>query len=119
METRRLRILQKPSEVQKQLEEVVLNGDLLPKGCYQIRDPSALPASLQVLVVRSTQDGRVWSCWANTFDTWLFTCEMSLSRSREHGVPVLLVNRYDQRGELENSSSWMSDSKGKWLRCHT
>ena len=117
MDTRRLRALQPPAEVEKLLEAFVSSRELLPKGCYPIRDPGALPAPLQVVVVRATQEGRVWACWANNFDTWLFTCEMSLSLSRERGVPVLVVNRYGERGELEESAAWVSDPQGKWTRC--
>jgi len=42
---------------------------------------------------------------------------MSLPRSRERGVPVLMVNRYTESGELQDAGSWMSDPEGKWRRC--
>ena len=117
METRRLRTLQQPSQVAKLLEAFVARADLLPKGCYQIRDPTALPSPLQRIVTRALQDGRVWTCWANTHDTWLFTCELSLPSSRERATPVLLVNRYAESGELQDAGSWMTDPDGKWRRC--
>jgi hypothetical protein len=117
METRRLRALQPPSEVEKMLDAIILGATQLPKGSRQIRDAGELPTPLQVIVIRATQEGRVWSCWANNFETWLFTCEMSLSLSRERGVPVLLVNRYAERGELEDSASWVAYADGKWFRC--
>ena len=117
METRRLRTLQKPSQVEKLLEAFVTRGDLLPEGCYQIRDPAALPPALQGVLTRAIQEGRVWASWANAHDTWLFTCEMSLASSRERGAPVLLVNRYGESGELKDAGSWMTDPDGKWRRC--
>ena len=117
METRRLRTIQQPSHIERLLEALVSRADLLPKDGYQIRDPSALPPPLQALITQATQEGRVWGCWVNSFETCLFTCEMSLPRSRERGSPVLLVNRYNESGELQDDGSWTSDPEGKWQRC--
>ena len=117
METRRLRTIQQPSHIEKLLEALVSRANLLPKDCYQIRDPDALPSQLQRLIARAAQEGRVWRCWANSYETCLFTCEMSLPRSRERGSPVLLVNRYSESGELQDAGSWMSDQEGKWRPC--
>jgi hypothetical protein len=117
METRRLRTLQTPSEVEKLLEDVVSKGYSLPKDCHPVRDLRALSAPLRALVVQAAQDGRVWTCWGTNFDMWLFTGEMSLSLSRERGAPVLLVHRYGERGELHSAEHWMSDPQGKWVQC--
>jgi hypothetical protein len=116
MDTRRLRTLQPPAEVERLLGEILEGGEMLPKGCHEIRDPEELPAPLKVVLVRANQEGRVWACWASNFETWLFTCEMSLSLSRERGLPVLSVNRYGERGELEEAAAWMTDTKGRWRR---
>ena len=117
METRRLRTLQQPSHIEKLLEALVSRASLLPKDSYQIRDPGALPPPLQTLIAQAAQEGRVWRCCANSYETCLFTCEMSLPRSRERGSPVLLVNRYSESGELQEAGSWMSDQEGKWRPC--
>ena len=116
METRRLRTIQQPSHIERLLEALVSRANLLPKDCYQIRDPATLPPPLQTVIAQAAQEGRVWGCWANSYETCLFTSEMSLPRSRERGVPVLLVNRYDESGELQDAGSWMSDPEGKWRR---
>src|SRR5260370_26027512 len=100
METRRLRTIQQPSHIERLLEALVSRASLLPKDSYQIRDPSTLPPQLQTLIAQAAQQGRVWGRWANSYETSLFTCEMSLSRSRERGEPVLLVNRYGGSSEL-------------------
>jgi hypothetical protein len=42
---------------------------------------------------------------------------MSLPLSRERGSPVLLVEHYDESGELKESGAWMPDQEGKWRRC--
>lgn len=118
METRRLRtIQQQPSHVERLLEALVSRADLLPKDGYQIRDSGALPPQLQTLIAQAAEEGRVWRCWANSYETCLFTCEMSLPLSRERGSPVLLVNRYSESAELQDAGSWMSDQEGKWRRC--
>jgi hypothetical protein len=117
METRRLRHIQQPSQTETLLDALITRGYMLPKEAFQIRDPNSLPAQLQQVVARATEEGRVWSCWATSHDIWLFTCEMSLPLSRERGAPVLLVNRYAETGELTESSSWTSDPHGTWRRC--
>jgi hypothetical protein len=111
-----LRHIQQPSNVERLLDALVSRAYLLPKDCYQIRDPSALPAKLQTIVTRAGQEGQVWACWATGQDIWLFTCEMSLPMSRERGSPVLLVSRYGEQGELTDYGSWMCDPGGTWRR---
>jgi hypothetical protein len=117
METVRLRRIQEPSHVERLLEAYVSRGDLLPKDAFQIRAMRALSPQLQRVVTRATQKGHVWACWADSYHTWLFTCEMSLPLSRERGAPVLLIDQYDEAGELKDSGTWVSDQDGKWRRC--
>ena len=117
METMRLRKIQAPSQVERLLESYVARADLLPKDSFQIRTTRALSPQLQRVVTRATQKGHVWACWADSYHTWLFTCEMSLALSRERGAPVLLIEQYDEAGELKESATWMSDQEGKWRRC--
>jgi hypothetical protein len=117
METVRLRRIQEPSQVERLLEAYVARGELLPKDAFQIRAMRALSPQLQRVVTRATQKGHVWACWADSYHTWLFTCEMSLPLSRERGAPVLLIDQYDEAGELKDSGTWVSDQDGKWRRC--
>jgi hypothetical protein len=117
METERLRNLQQPSQTEVLLEALVSRGDLVPKDAYRIRDPKALSPQLQTIVARTASEGRVWSAWAATHYLWLFTCEISLHLSRERETPVLLVNHYNENGELEDTGPWMADAQGKWQRC--
>ena len=117
METVRLRNLQQPSQIEVLLEALVSRGDLLPKDAYRIRDPTALSPQLQMIIPRVASEGRIWACWATAQRMWLFTSEMSLHLSRERGKPVLLVDRYRENGELEDSGPWMADAAGKWQRC--
>jgi hypothetical protein len=117
METLRLRGIQQPSQVEKLLESYIAHAKVLPKDSYPVRDPTTLPSQLQRIVDREAEKGRTWLCWADPFNTWLFTCEMSLPLSRERGAPVLQLDLYDEAGELKESGSWMVDQGGKWRRC--
>jgi hypothetical protein len=117
METRRLRHIQQPSQIETLLDALITRGCVLPKDAFQIRDANSLPNPLQRVVARAKEEGRVWSCWATNHDIWVFTCEMSLPLSRERGAPVLLVNRHGETGELTDSGSWTTDPQGKWQRC--
>lgn len=116
METLRLRSIQNPSHVGRLLEELISRGTLLPQDGQQVHDPDELPPQLKAVVSRAAADGRVWACWASSQEIRLFTCEMSLPLSRERGTPVLLVNRYDDRGELKDVGTWVADPEGKWRR---
>ena len=117
METTRLRNLQQPSQTELLLETLVSRANLLPKGAFRVRDPNALPSPLQAVVARAGSEGRIWAAWATPHQTWLFTCEMSLHRSRERGSPVLLVDRYGEDAGLQDAGSWAADAQGQWQRC--
>jgi hypothetical protein len=117
VETVRLLNLQQRSQIEVLLETLVSRAGLVPKDAYRIRDAKALSPQLQMIITRATSEGRVWVCWSNPHYYWLFTGEMSLDLARERGAPVLLVNRYDENGELEDSGPWTTDSAGKWQRC--
>lgn len=117
METLRLRNLLQPGQTEILLETLVSRAGLLSKDAYRIRDPQALSPQLQMIITRATSEGRIWACWANPHSIWLFTGEMSLHLSRERGAPVLLVNRYDENAELEDTGPWTTDSAGTWQRC--
>ncbi len=119
METVRLRKIQEPSHVERLLQSYVSRANLLPKDSFQIRATRALSPQLQRVVTRATQKGHVWACWADSYHTWLFTCEMSLPLSRERGAPVVQIDLYDEAGELKESGTWFSDQEGKWCRCAT
>jgi hypothetical protein len=117
METLRLRGIQQPSEVEKLLEAYVTHSKLLSKNCYRIFDPAAMPSQLQRVLARASEQGRIWLCWTDAFNSWLFTCEMSLPLARERAAPVLQVNLHGESGELIDSGDWMVDRQGKWHRC--
>jgi len=116
-ETLRSKRLQQPSQIERLLETFIARSSFLPADAYQIRDPDALPATLQRLALTASLEGRVWSGWASGLRVWLFTCEMPLATSRERGATVLQVKRYSEDGELQEAGSWTADRDGKWHRC--
>ena len=116
METLRLRKLHHPSKVERLLEACILRSNILPKNSYQIRDPRSVPQGLQRILSQATEQGMVWSCWAAGSDTWMFTCEMCLSLSRERGAPVLHVSLHNKDGSLTDSGNWTTDALGTWHR---
>ena len=115
METARLRRLQHP-QVERLLEAYISRSNVLPKGSYQIRDPRSVPVGLQGILSQAMEQGKVWSCWTHSSDTWLFTCEMSMSLSRERGTPVLHVSLHSRNGALTDSGTWTIDTQGTWRR---
>ena len=115
METLRLRKIQL-SQVERLLDACIAPSNVLPKDFYQIRDPGAVPRALQLILSQASDEGKVWSCWTNSSDTWLFTCAMSLPLSRTRGTPVLEVRLHSQDGALKDSDTWTADPQGMWTR---
>ena len=116
METLRLRRMQEPSRVERLLDAYIAHGGELPDDCYQVRDSSGLPSALRIVLARAIEQGEAWSCWARGSQLWLFTCHMSLERSRERGGPVILVRVYDEDAQLLDSGAFRFDSQGNWTR---
>ena len=115
METLRVRKIQL-SQVERLLDACITRSNVLPKDCYQIRDPGAVPRALQLIVSQASDEGKVWSCWTNSSDTWDFTCAMSLPLSRTRGIPVLEVSLHSQDGALKDSDTWTTDPQRMWTR---
>jgi len=114
METKRLRMIQQPSHLERLLEAYITRSRVIPLDSYQIRDPGALTPVLRSIARQAAAEGLVWACWACGAHLWLFTAEMSLPLSRERGRPVLCVNRYNDHGELIEAGSWVLDPGGFW-----
>jgi hypothetical protein len=115
VETLRLRRIQQP-QVERLLEAYISRSRVLPMESYQIRDPCSVPGGLQLILSKAIEQGKVWSCWTDSSDTWLFTCEMSLPLSRKRGTPVLQVSLHSSDGALKDSGTWTTDPQGAWHR---
>ena len=116
MHTVKLRQVQEPSSVKRLLESFVSRTHFFADGSHQVSDPRELPPNVRAILSRASAQGQAWSCWARGSQIWLFTGEMSLPLSRERGTPVLLVRRYGEDAELQDSGAWRYDALGAWGR---
>lgn len=116
-ETARLRKLQQqPAHTERLLHALVVRANLVPEGAHQIRAFASVPKALRIIAgLAVTTNGHIWSCWTHEGRTWLFTGELSLPQSRARGVPVLLVDVYDEAGP-KDSGLW-AHCDGTWRRC--
>ena len=73
METLRLRALQQPVHTERLLEAFATRANIVPRNSYRIRDPDALPLTLQRVMFDAAQEGCIWVCWARGSHSWLFT----------------------------------------------
>jgi hypothetical protein len=62
VETLRLRALQQPVHAERLLEAFATRANIVPKNSYRIRDPDALPLTLQRVMFNAAQEGRIWVC---------------------------------------------------------
>jgi hypothetical protein len=112
----RLRKIKQPSELEELLDSYISQSAVVPKGSYQIREPGSVPRDVRKVLTQAVREGHSWSCRAHGLHTWLFTCNISHSLSREHGAPVLQVSVYGDDGGLQDCGTWMPDQHGKWCR---
>ena len=106
-ETARLqRLRQQPAHAERLLHSLVVRANLVTEGAHQIRNFASVPKELRITAgLAATTNGHIWSCWTHEGRTWLFTGELSLPLSRARGVPVLLVDVYDDAGP-KDSGLW-------------
>ena len=116
-ETARLKKLrQQPAHAERLLHAVVVRARLVPEGAHQICSFASLPKELRIIAgLAATTNGHTWSCWRHEGRTWLFTGELSVPQSCARGVPVLLVDVYDETGS-QDSGLW-AYAEGMWQRC--
>ncbi|HEX4023326.1 MAG TPA: hypothetical protein VHX52_01275 [Steroidobacteraceae bacterium] len=114
MRTLTLRSMQQPSYLDTLLYSIVMQLSILPADAYPIREPDKLPAGLRQIARMATHVGQSWGCWTDGRDRhWLFVAEMPLTR----GKPLLELNRYDEAGDIRDTSNWYCDDNDQWLRC--
>jgi hypothetical protein len=116
-ETAQLRKLQQqPAHAERLLHALVTRANLVPEGAHQIRNFASMPKELRIIAgLAATTNGHIWSCWMHEGHTWLFTGELSLAQSRARGVPVLVVDVYDEAGP-KGSGLW-AYCEGIWQSC--
>ena len=117
MQTIRLRAIKLPSKVQELLDSLVKSRHFLVEGAEPILDPCALPGRLPHTAALAEESQQAWSAWGNVDRAWLYTAELSLPKSRERGLSVLDVRRYEEDGTLESCNSWVASGSNRWEQC--
>jgi hypothetical protein len=118
METMRLRAIQQPGHAGELLDSFIRVVGGLPDDSHPLLDESQLTPSLEKVAMRSLDEGQVWRAWTDDRAIWLWACEVSLVRSRERGLPVMQVLRYDESGSIEDSGTWVRVRNESWQRCN-
>ena len=118
METMKLRAIQHPGHAGELLGGFIRHAENLPRDAHRLTRDSELTPALEKVAQRSLEEGLVWEAWTDDRAMWLWTCEVSLARSRERGMPVLEVRRYDETGAVEESGAWVLVGHDRWQRCN-
>jgi hypothetical protein len=118
METMKLRAIQHPGPAGELLDSFIRLAGRLSQDAHEVLDERRLTPPLEKLAQRSLEDGAVWRAWSDDRAMWLWSCEVSLARSRERGLPVMEVRRYDENGIVEDSGTWVRVRNEDWQRCN-
>ena len=112
MRTLTLRNMQQPSYLDTLLYSLVMQLGVLPADAYPVRECEKLPPPLRRIVETTTHVGQSWGCWTDERRHWLFIAKLPLTR----GKPILHLNRYNEAGDLRETSNWYCDDKDRWQR---
>jgi hypothetical protein len=104
--------MQQPSYLDTLLYSLVMELGVLPADAYPVREREKLPSPLGRLVGMATHVGQSWGCWTDERHYWLFIAELPLTR----GKPVLQLDRYNELGDLRDTTNWYCDDKDQWCR---
>ncbi|MEO8019010.1 MAG: hypothetical protein ABI769_14450 [Pseudomonadota bacterium] len=114
----KLRAIQQPGHAGELLDSFIRVVGQLPSDSHPLMLESQLTPSLEKVALRSLNEGHVWRAWTDDRAMWLWAGEVSLARSRERGLPVMEVRRYDEFGSIEDSSTWVRVRNESWQRCN-
>jgi hypothetical protein len=118
METMKLRAIQQPGQAGELLDSFIRVAGRLPSESHPLTEERQLTPTLEKLALRVLDEGHVWRAWTDDRAMWLWACEVSLVRSRERGLPVMEVRRYDEHGAIEDSGTWVLVRNDSWQRCN-
>jgi hypothetical protein len=117
METMKLRAMQRPGSAGELLDSFIRVMGRLAGDARELVEERRLTPALEKLAQRSLDEGSVWRAWTDDREMWLWACEVSLPRSRERGLPVMDVRRYNENGCVEDSGTWVRVRNEDWQRC--
>ncbi len=118
METMKLRAIQHPGHAGELLDSYIRHAEKLPGDSHRLMRGAELTPALEKIAQRAIEEGAVWQARTDDREMWLWTCEVSLARSRERGMPVIEVRRYDESGAVEESGTWVLVRLDSWQRCN-
>jgi hypothetical protein len=116
VETLRFLALQQPMHAERLLEAFATRASIVPRNAYRIRDPDALPLTLQRVMFNAAQEGCIWVCWARGCHSWLFICGARDPALPSPGPVLPRVKVYDEDGDLMDAGDWSLAPDGKWER---
>ena len=117
MQTMKLRSIQAPGHAGELLESFIRSEGHLNDDSRELKTERELTPTLERLAQRSLDDGGVWRAWTDEREMWLWASEVSLALSRERGMPVMEIRRYDEQGNVEDSGTWVRIRQDQWQRC--
>ena len=113
MNTLTLAAQPRPTYLDTLLHDLVMQLCVLPRDAYSLHDREQLPAPLKKITRMATHVGQSWQYWTDGRDRhWLFVAEMPSTR----GAPVLLLDQYNEAGDLRGSIRWQCGEDDQWRR---
>ena len=117
MQTMRLRAIQQPGTAGELLDSFVRAEGNLALDSRELTRERELTPTLERIAQRSLGNGCVWRAWTDDRAMWLWSSEVSLELSRERGMPVMEIRRYDENGQVEDAGTWVRVRADEWKRC--
>ncbi|HTU65513.1 MAG TPA: hypothetical protein VMF52_06175 [Steroidobacteraceae bacterium] len=113
----KLRAIQSPGNAGELLDSFIRVEGRLLRDVRELKTERELTPTLERLAQRSLDDGGVWRAWTDDRAMWLWASEVSLALSRERGMPVMEIRRYDEQGQMEEAGTWVRVRHDTWQRC--
>lgn len=117
MQTMKLRAMQSPGFAGELLESFIRAEGRLADAARELKSEQELTPALEKLAQRALDDGGVWRAWTDDRAMWLWTSETSFALSRERGMPVMEIRRYDEHGLREEAGTYVRVRHDEWQRC--
>ena len=118
METMKLRAIQHPGHAGELLDSFIRNAGRPAPDRIELTRGRDLTPTLEKVAQRWIEECSVWQAWTDDRAIWLWACEVSLTRSRERGMPVMAVTRYDESGASRGQRYWVRVREDNWQRCN-
>lgn len=118
MQTMKLRAIQQPGTTGELLDSFIRAEGNLARDSRELKRERELTPTLEKVAQRSLDGGAVWRAWTDDREMWLWSSEVSLELSRERGMPVMEIRRYNESGNVEEAGTWVRVRADEWQRCN-